>query len=72
MDRLQAEIIQDAARLNKLLDLCGYVQDSSFKTVSLEQDDATGDQIIRIGKRWWCAKGWRAVIDLAISEGRQS
>lgn len=58
----------DKRRLDGLRELCGHVEDGSAISVSISQDDATRDWIIRAGKRWWHGGSLRAALDAALAE----
>lgn len=61
--------VRDAKRLQRLIDLCGYVEDGSNVTVKLSQDDATCEWLVHAGKRWWHGSSPRAAIDATDSPG---
>jgi len=51
--------------LNNLRELMGYVQDGSDTTVSLFQDDATMDFMLRVGKKTYWGLSLENVIEKA-------
>lgn len=57
-------------RLKFLRELAGYVEDGSCETVSIGQDDATKEWIVRVGRRWWHASSFTGAIDAAKKEQR--
>ena len=70
-NRLKAELAEakkDAERLKGLRELCGYVEDGSSQTVTIAQDDATKDWIIRWNDRagWVFSTSFKGVIDEAM------
>ena len=59
---------KDAKRLRGLRQLCGYVEDGSSDTVSIVQDDATREWIVRVGKKnWYHGESMMQTIDAAIA-----
>ena len=70
-EKLKAELAEakkDAERLKGLRELCGYVEDGSSQTVTIAQDDATKDWIIRWNDRagWVFSTSFKGVIDEAM------
>jgi hypothetical protein len=51
--------------LNHLKELMGYVQNGSDETVSLFQDDATMDYMLRVGKKTYWGLSLENVIEKA-------
>ena len=51
--------------ISHLEELMGYVQDGSDTTVSLFQDDATMDFMLRVGKKMYWGRSLENVIDKA-------
>lgn len=58
---------KDTERVDGLRDLCGYIEAGGGESFSIGQDDATNDWVLHVGKRWWHARSFRGVIDLAIA-----
>lgn len=62
----------DAKRYLWLREACGYVEDGSSTSVTISQDDATRDWIVRVGpigsKHWWHGRSLGAAIDDAIAK----
>lgn len=61
-------------RLLALRNLCGYVEDDSYCTVKIYQDDATRDWIVVVGKstNWFHASSFNGAIDAAVAGTMQS
>ena len=58
--------------LNHLKELMGYVQNGSDETVSLFQDDATMDYMLRVGKKTYWGLSLENVIEKAFeAEGER-
>ena len=62
----------DAARYRWLREACGYVQDGSSTSVTISQDDATHEWVVRVGdvgsRHWWHGKSLGEAINAAIKE----
>ncbi len=57
----------DLNRFNKLIEICGHVEDGSCQGIKIFQDDATYDWIIEVAdKRTYFGDNFRATIDAAI------
>lgn len=48
--------------------LCGYVENGTDSTVSIGQDDATRDWVVRVGKRRYHATGFVMALREAIAD----
>ena len=61
----------DAARYRWLREACGYVQDGSSTSVTISQDDATHEWVVRVGdvgsRHWWHGKSLGEAIDAAMN-----
>lgn len=55
-------------RLRMLRKAAGYVENGSNDTVSVSQDDATRDWIIRVGKHWWYGPSLEQALDAMAAE----
>lgn len=65
-------VLADAARVDGLRKLAGYVENGTDTTVHLFQDDATKDWMVRVGKRWPDHGGsLREAIDAAIAKDNE-
>lgn len=65
------EQAKDAARLNGLRELMGYVEDGSSDTVKLFQDDATKSFFVTVGKKDYYSTSFKGAIDEALSENEK-
>ncbi len=61
------DIEVNGLRFNGLRRLMGYVENGSETTVTLFQDDATKDFIIKVGKREFYGPSLGQAVDQAIS-----
>ncbi|EGL63608.1 hypothetical protein AGRO_3677 [Agrobacterium sp. ATCC 31749] len=57
----------DTVRLDALRDLCGYVENGTDTSVSISQDDATRDWVVRVRNDFWTGKSLRDAIDNAVA-----
>ena len=62
---LAQELLSTRKTLESLRELMGYVQDGSDTTVSLFQDDATMDFMLRVGKKTYWGLSLENVIEKA-------
>lgn len=70
LEKALPAIEADAKRLQRLIELCGYVEDGSCETVRLYQDDATKDWFVDVGygtRRSYFGRSARAAIDAALA-----
>lgn len=58
-----AELIAIALKWEKLIELCGHLQDGSQTTVKLYQDDATRTAHITVGKVSYFGADWSDVLN---------
>lgn len=49
----------------KLHRIMGYVQNDSYRKVTLDQDDATGDYILKVGSKTYYSDSLIGVVDAA-------
>ena len=69
---LAKEPLSTRKTLESLRELMGYVQNGSDTTVSLFQDDATMDYMLRVGKKTYWGFSLENVIDRAFeAEGQR-
>ena len=65
---------KDAELLEGLRNLCGFVEDGSSEAVTIAQDDATKDWIVRVGglgsKRWWYGRSLKEALTSAMQEDK--
>ncbi len=55
-------------RLKAIRLMCGYVEDGSCEVVSIGQDDATSEWIVRVGKRHYSGTSFENALDEAIAK----
>jgi hypothetical protein len=55
----------DIERFQKIRLLCGYIQNGSGQTVTITQDDATSEWIVRAGSQVWSGASLSAAVDAA-------
>ena len=60
-----AELRKAKERLATIRQLMGYTHEGSIQTVTLSQDDATGDYFIKAGDFWAIDKSFTALLDSA-------
>lgn len=72
LNRLQAEqreLEENASRLEALIALCGYVEDGSDVAVTLSQDDATREWVVRVGSNSiFTGRSAKQAIDAALEK----
>jgi len=59
---------KDAALLKGLRGLCGYVENGSNETVSIFQDDATRDWVVRVDNRRYYRDSFTEALTIAIDK----
>jgi hypothetical protein len=70
-DKETARLAVYEQRLNKLRRLCGYIENGSSSFLSLSQDDATGDWILKVGNngsKTYFGSSFESAIDAAVVE----